>query len=251
MTAFGVATGPVPIDGNGEFDGVMLASFSKPRIEGTFKGDRLRAWNVVWGRAVADVVIENSYAVVSNAVVTSGGSEIRADGQFSLGYPRKDQGEEIDARVRLDPAAAPGSPSRLRARRLSDGGHGLGRLPRLRTVRASVRVRQDGDRRGDGLRRNVRARHASLRFEGNGVRLDSLDIRKSSGTVTGAAFVELDGRLLLQRRRHADSRRVARPRGVPAGASFGSAAVQRKRRRHVRQPALRREAEGGRPVRGR
>ena len=50
MTTFGAPTGAVPIDGNGEFDGLMLASFSKPRIEGTFKGDRLRAWDVVWGQ---------------------------------------------------------------------------------------------------------------------------------------------------------------------------------------------------------
>ena len=83
MTTFGAPTGAVPIDGSGEFDGLMLASFSKPRIEGTFKGDRLRAWDVVWGHAIADVVIENSYAIVSNAIMTSAGSEIRADSSRS------------------------------------------------------------------------------------------------------------------------------------------------------------------------
>ena len=67
MTTFGAPTGAVPIGGNGEFDGVMLASFSKPRIEGTFTGDRMRAWDVVWGTGIADVVIENSYAIVANA----------------------------------------------------------------------------------------------------------------------------------------------------------------------------------------
>src|SRR5207342_357482 len=82
MTTFGAPTGAVAIDGNGEFDGRMLASFSKPRIEGTFRGDRLRAWDVIWGRGIADVVIENSYAIVANAILTSGESEIRADGQF-------------------------------------------------------------------------------------------------------------------------------------------------------------------------
>ena len=40
MTAFGAPTGAVPIGGIGEFDGVMLGAFSKPRIEGTFTGDR-------------------------------------------------------------------------------------------------------------------------------------------------------------------------------------------------------------------
>ena len=28
----------------------MLEAFSRPRIEGVFSGDRMRAWNVVWGK---------------------------------------------------------------------------------------------------------------------------------------------------------------------------------------------------------
>ena len=40
MTAFGAPTGAIDIGGRGEFDGVMLESFSKPRIEGHFVGDR-------------------------------------------------------------------------------------------------------------------------------------------------------------------------------------------------------------------
>ncbi len=45
MTAFGAPTGAIPIGGRGEFDGVMLESFSRPRIEGHFAGDRMRAWD--------------------------------------------------------------------------------------------------------------------------------------------------------------------------------------------------------------
>ena len=101
MTTFGSQTGAIPIGGYGEFDGVMLEGFSRPRIEGVFSGDRMRAWNVVWGKGRADVVIQNSYADVKNAVITAGDSEITAEGLFSLGYPRKDGGEEINARVRL------------------------------------------------------------------------------------------------------------------------------------------------------
>ena len=47
------------------------------------------------------MVIENSYADVKNAVINAGASEITAEGQFSLGYPRKDGGEQINARVKL------------------------------------------------------------------------------------------------------------------------------------------------------
>ena len=38
MTGFGAPTGAVPVGGSGQFDGVMLLGFTKPRIEGTFSG---------------------------------------------------------------------------------------------------------------------------------------------------------------------------------------------------------------------
>ncbi len=38
---------------------------------------------------------------VTDGVVRHDGSEIRTDGLFSLGYPRDDGGEEINARFRV------------------------------------------------------------------------------------------------------------------------------------------------------
>jgi len=193
MTTFGSATGAIPVGGHGEFDGVMLESFSRPRIEGVFSGDRMRAWNVVWGKGRADVVIENSYADVKNAVITEGASEITAEGQFSLGYPRRDGGEEINARVKLTrrPMA-----DLKRAFELDDydmdgvvsgeyhvyGNYetplGFGKL-----------VVEDGVAYGETFDTMTSA----LRFEGTGVRLDSIQIAKSTGEATGAAFVGWDG----------------------------------------------------------
>ena len=40
-----------------------------------------------------------AYATVTGLVMKEGESEIRADGRFSLGYPRRDGGEEINARI--------------------------------------------------------------------------------------------------------------------------------------------------------
>jgi hypothetical protein len=54
---------------------------------------------VVWGRAAGRLSIENSYVDISKAMVTSGPSSIEVDGRFSLGYPRRDGGEEINARI--------------------------------------------------------------------------------------------------------------------------------------------------------
>jgi hypothetical protein len=189
MTAFGASTGAIPIGGYGGFDGVMLNAFTRPRIEGTFTGHQMRAWDVVWGDSRAEFVVENSYAFVKEAVIAKDGSEITANGQFSLGYPRRDKGEEINARVRL--TRRPLADLR-HAFQLDDypvdgvvsgeyhlyGSYetpfGFGRL-----------VIDDGVAYGEAFESAV----SSLRFEGTGVRLDSLQIRKSTGGATGAAWV--------------------------------------------------------------
>jgi hypothetical protein len=193
MTAFGSPTGAIPIGGYGEFDGVMLNAFNRPRIEGLFKGDRIRAWDVVWGHATADFVIENSYAFVKNSVVTSGDSEILADGQFSLGYPRRDGGEEINARVRI------------KRRPLEDLRHAfeLDDYPVAGFVSGEYHVYGGYEtpfgfgrlliEQGVAYGETFDAARSSLRFEGNGVRLDGLEISKSTGSATGAAWVGWDG----------------------------------------------------------
>jgi TamB, inner membrane protein subunit of TAM complex len=193
MTAFGAPTGAIPVGGYGEFDGVMLNSFSRPRIEGAFSGDRMRAWDVVWGRGRADIEIENGYVVVKNATLVEGDSEIVANGQFSLGYPRRDGGEELNARVRitrrplkdlrhafaLDDYPVDGLVSgEFHLYRHYETPHGFGRL----VVDKGVAYGESFD-----------TATSSLRFEGTGVRLDSIDIRKSTGTITGAAWVGWDG----------------------------------------------------------
>jgi translocation and assembly module TamB len=204
ITAFGSPTGAVPIGGYGEFDGVMLNAFNRPRIEGTFTGGGMRAWDVVWGQGKAKVVIENSYVDVTDAVVTEGASEIVANGRFSLGYPRRDAGEEINARVRitrrplvdlrhafvLDDYPVEGLVSgeyHLYGR--YEAPHGFGRL----TIEKGVAYGETFD-----------SANASLRFEGAGVRLDAIDVKKSSGTVTGAAWVGWDGAYSF----NADGRRI-------------------------------------------
>ena len=102
ITAFGSPTRAVEMGGAGTFDGVLLNSFKAPRIEGTFAATRMRAWDVEWGRGQARIVVENSYVEVTDAVARKGNGTLRANGRFSLGYPRKDGGEEINAVVRID-----------------------------------------------------------------------------------------------------------------------------------------------------
>jgi hypothetical protein len=193
MTAFGAPTGAVPVGGYGEFDGTMRLAFRKPRVEGHFSGERLRAWDVVWGRASGDLVIEDGYVALTNARVTSGESVIETEGRFALGYPRRDGGEEINARVRV------------RDRPLADLRHAFqlfdypidGRVTgefhlygKYQTPFGFGRLQiDDGVAYDEPFERAT----ASLRFEGEGVRLDGIEAAKSGGQMTGAAYVGWEG----------------------------------------------------------
>ena len=101
LTDFGSRTGTVPVGGRGEFDGTMTGPFRRPRVEGEFDAEAMRAWDTVWGTASGHLLVENGYVRVTNGLVRLSDSEIRADGLFSLGYPRDDKGQEIDARFRV------------------------------------------------------------------------------------------------------------------------------------------------------
>lgn len=205
LTAFGSPTGAVPIGGHGEFSGVLLGAFTDPRIEGTFTGDRMRAFDVVWGRASADVVIEDSYAHVSRSSLIAGDSEINATGTFSLGYPRRDKGEQINGRVVL------------RRRPMADLRHAFemddwpvdGLVSGEYTLTGNYETPfgggtllvEEGVAYGEPFDRAT----SILKFEGTGVRLEKFEVQKAQGRVTGAAWVGWDGNYSFS----ADGERIA------------------------------------------
>ena len=193
MTAFGAPTTAVPVGGYGEFDGTMRLAFRRPRIEGRFTGERLRAWDVVWGRASGDLVIEDGYVTLDNARVVDGDSVIETEGRFALGYPRRDGGEEINARVRMTrrPLAD------LRHAFLLDDypidGLASGQFHlwgKYQTPHGFGRLQID---EGVAYDEPFQTAAASLRFEGAGVRLDGIEAAKSTGEMTGAAYVGWEG----------------------------------------------------------
>ena len=194
ITAFGSPTGVVPVGGHGEVRGVMLGALKAPRVEGRFDGDGLRAWDVVWGHARGDIVVENGYVDITNGRVTQDGSEITAEGRFALGYPRRDGGEEINARIvmrnrdlrdlrhafLLDDYPIDGKVSgeyHLYGR--YSGPYGYGRM----TVTDGTAWDEPFD-----------MVTSPLRFEGTGVRLEPAEMRKSTGVATGGAHVLWEGR---------------------------------------------------------
>jgi hypothetical protein len=193
MTAFGATTGAIPIDGVGRFEGVMLGAFRRPRIEGRFVGSEMRAWDVNWGDVDGDFVVENSYANVSRAVIRSGLSRMDVTGQFSLGYPRADGGEQIDARIRITDREVADFRQAFDLQDYDidgvlsgdfhvygdyEGPHGFGRMSIVR---------------GMAYDELFSEAVASLRFDGVGVGLTGIEMKKGGGAVTGAAYVGWNG----------------------------------------------------------
>jgi autotransporter translocation and assembly factor TamB len=192
ISDFGSPSSPVAFDGRGEFDGVMTGAFRSPRVEGLFNGQDLRAFDTLWGSGSAQIVVENRYVNVKDGAVRIGDAEIRADGLFSLGYPREDRGEEINARIRVS------------RRDLDSLRHafGIDEYPVSGRLTGEFHLTGAYERPigfgtmtiGDGVAYGESFQQASspLRFDGTGVRLDNLNIAKDTGNVTGAAFVGWD-----------------------------------------------------------
>ena len=193
MTAVGTPTRPFPVDGYGTLDGALLGDLASPRVEAVFAGEEVRAWNVDWGTGRGEFVVENGYLDVIGGDFRGGGSALTLDGQFSLAWPRNDGGEEMNAVVRLEsfPAASIRAAFGLRDGYLIEGpATGEMRLyGAYRRLFGVGRLRLD---RPTAYGEPFDSATADLRFEGSGVRLNALDIRKGAGSATGAAFIEWD-----------------------------------------------------------
>lgn len=223
LTAFGSKTGAIPIGGYGTFDGVMLGEFRRPRIEGEFAGEQIRAWNVVWGGVRGAAVIENSYVDVKDVVITSGASTIKTTGRYSLGFPRKDGGPEIDARVEIvkrpavDLRHAFGI-DEYQIEGLLSGEfqitgeylrpHGTGRMDIV-----------DGVFYGEP----AESATANVRLEGDGARMENIVLTKGSGRGTGNAYIGWNGTYaftFVGQNIPVESIAATKPLGVPLAGTF-------------------------------
>ncbi|HET9369503.1 MAG TPA: translocation/assembly module TamB domain-containing protein, partial [Vicinamibacterales bacterium] len=196
MRAFGRSTNAVDVGGRGVFDGTLTKSFRAPLVKGRFKADHMRAWDVTWGPAVGDLVIQDNYLDIANGVIGADpGAQIRADGRFALGFPRADGGEEINARVVVS-----GWP-------LADLRHAFGLddwpmegvvgLADLRLEGKYTGPHGDGEMRieqGRAWGESFERATGSLTFEGTGLRISGIDMNKSTGRVRGSAWIGWDNR---------------------------------------------------------
>ena len=192
ITAFGSPTRPAELGGAGTFDGVLLNAFWNPRIEGLLKAAHMSVWDVDWGSGESHVVVENLYADVTDGVVRKGAGTLRAKGRFALGYPRKDHGEEINAVFTGRQLGPRGLPSRVRSRQATRTTAGCSANSTCGAGISSPSASGGSRWRPvSAYEETATSASASLRFDGPGVWLDGIDIRKGeTGIIRGAAHVE-------------------------------------------------------------
>ncbi|MDE3153992.1 MAG: translocation/assembly module TamB domain-containing protein [Acidobacteriota bacterium] len=204
MTDFGAPTGPVAFGGRGTFDGTFLNAFRDPRVEGTFTGQHLRAWDETWGDGRASIVVENGYVTVTSGAIRLGEATLDTDGRFSLGFPRQDHGEEINARFTV--ARWPVDALR-HAFGIDDypvDGRLSGEFHLYGAYTSPFGFGRMTIDRGTAYGEPFEHATAGLRFEGRGVRLDGIEVAKGTGAITGAAFVGWNGTYSF----NADGRRI-------------------------------------------
>ena len=216
LTAFGSSSQAIEVSGHGTFDGVLTESFTSPRIEGDFSGDGMRAWRVNWGHVQGHAVIENGYADASDVAILTPESEITTSGRFSLGYPRDDGGEEINARVLVTRRPVADLRGAFNLYGYPVEGDLSGEFHIFGAYEHPYGFGQMSIEEGTAYGEAFDLATASLRFEGEGVRLDGLEIHKGPGRAGGAAFVGFDGSYSF----NLDGRQL--PLGAFAAADFPS-----------------------------
>jgi hypothetical protein len=204
ITDFGSPTGSVAFGGRGTFEGTMTGPFRRPRVEGTFRGEDMRAWDTLWGEGSARIVIEDNYIEVRDGVILLAGSEIHTDGRFSLGY-RDDAQDEIDARFRIVKRDIVSLRHAFEIDEYPVSGLFSGELhltgPYRQPLGFGAMTIEDGRAYGQPMRKAT----AALRFDGRGIRLNGLEIGfDRGGGITGAAFIGWDSTYSF----NADGRRI-------------------------------------------
>ena len=164
-------------------------------MAGHFAGEAVKAWGTRWGRTAGDIVIENSYVTVSGGTIgETADRRILVDGRYSLGFPRKDGGEEINGHIRvqhwplsdlrhafnLDDWSVDGTVGdadlRLTAKYQNPLGAGTLRI-------------DDGQAWGE----TFESAQSDLTFNGVGLEMSRILMLKDVGKVNGSALIKWDG----------------------------------------------------------
>jgi translocation and assembly module TamB len=193
MTAFGAPTNAITVGGTAEFSGVMTEALNRPRVEGHFVAENMRAFDVTWGSGEAGLVIQNSYVDVTGGRMRKDSGDIVVNGRFSLGFPRRDKGEEINGRIRVAKWAASDFKHAFDIDDYDVDGTVSGEYHLYGPYQGPFGFGTLTIDNGIAYGEPFETVSGSLRFEGNGVRIDGIQMQKSGGTADGAAFVGWNG----------------------------------------------------------
>jgi len=188
ITAFGSKTKPIEIGGVGTFDGVLLNAISRPRIEATIVGRRMRAWDVEWGSGQSRLIYENAYADVTETVIRKGNAEMRIEGRFSIGFPRADHGEEMNARFTSDAWPIVDLRHAFDLDEYPYNGGLSGELHLYGPYKGPFGFGRASVSSGEVYGESLASATAALRFDGKGMDFNGLEVRKgATGVLRGAA----------------------------------------------------------------
>lgn len=193
MTAAGAKTRPVEVGGAGVFDGRMTGRIGAPRIEGEFSGRDLRGWDVTWGSGRTSLTIENGYVDIADAEIEQGDARLAVSGRFALGFPRRDGGEEIRARIQMHRWPLRDLRHAFVLDEYPVNGQLSGDFQLQGAYRGPVgfgRLRLDD---GVAYDEPLDTATAALRFDGLGVHLDDIAMTKAGGHVNGGAYIAWAG----------------------------------------------------------
>jgi hypothetical protein len=194
MSAVGGPTRAVEVQGRGTFAGEMTGTFSSPRVTGRFYGESVHVWDVTWGTAVADIVIEGGYVDIANSRITSGpDAAVVPEGRFALGF-REDGAEEIAAHVMFTNWPMEDLKTAFGLEEWSmDGTVGVAELNlhgQYREMFGSGHVRID---RGVAWGEGFESARADVELEGDGMLIRALEMRKGPSLIHGSARVGWNG----------------------------------------------------------
>ena len=186
---------PITVGGTAEFSGVMTESLGRPRVEGHVRRRRpARVRRELGQRARRRSSSRTPTRTSPAAACEKDGGEIAVNGRFSLGFPAPRQ-RRRDQRPR----------ARRRNGRPTDFKHAFDIDDYDVEGMLSGEYHLYGPYQGPFGFGTLTIDHGlaygepfetatgSLRFEGNGVRIDGIQMQKSGGTAEGAAFIGWNG----------------------------------------------------------
>jgi hypothetical protein len=206
----------------------------------------MRAFDVLWGSARGGVIIEDAYVDVEDVVVTHDDSAIHVDGRFSLGFPRRDGGEEINARVRIDRRPVEDLRHAFGLDDYDVDGEFSGEFHVFGGYTAPYGFGTMTHRPTGSPTASRSTGHRERAPGGHRHQLVDIQIDKGGGRGTGAAYVGLNGTYSF----NFDARDIPVESLALAtaldDAALGPARLHGRRQRHVRGAALRRPRDDSR-----